>query len=79
MTTLLVDMGNSRLKWALRRGSSLGRMRAIDVADDVPGVLASWAAGLPRVNAPCRHLADLVLRGLVVLAAAQNLTDVTTP
>ena len=51
MTTLLVDMGNSRLKWALRRGSSLGRMRAIDVADDVPGVLASWAAGLPRISA----------------------------
>jgi type III pantothenate kinase len=37
------------------------------------------AAVLLRVNAPCRHLADLVLRGLVVLADAQSLTDVTTP
>ena len=29
MTTLLVDIGNTRVKWALLRGSRLGRMRAL--------------------------------------------------
>ena len=29
MSTLLVDIGNTRVKWALLRGARLGRMQAL--------------------------------------------------
>lgn len=32
-TTLLVDIGNSRIKWAIARGGRIGRMRALPLAD----------------------------------------------
>ena len=51
MTNVFIDMGNSRLKWALQRGSTLGRMRAVDLAGDAQNGIATWAAGLKRVSA----------------------------
>jgi len=38
MTTLLVDIGNTRVKWAMLRGSRLGRMHALAHEGD-PGAL----------------------------------------
>jgi type III pantothenate kinase len=44
---LLLDMGNTRLKWALLRGAKLGRMRAVRHAGD-PAAVAPIVRRAPR-------------------------------
>ena len=51
MTTVFIDMGNSRIKWALRRGGTLGRQRALDYDDDATAAMAQLVASLNRVSA----------------------------
>src|SRR5688572_16989827 len=47
MTTLLVDIGNTRVKWALLRGSRLGRMHA-RVHEAGAGALRALVRSVPR-------------------------------
>lgn len=46
MNTLLVDIGNSRIKWALLRGQRLGRQQAVALAD-----FPRFARALARLKA----------------------------
>ena len=47
MTTLLVDIGNTRVKWALLRGSRLGRMHA-RVHEGDAGAMRALVRSAPR-------------------------------
>jgi len=54
MTSLLVDIGNTRVKWALLRGSRLGRMNAVaheGRPDVLRGLVRSVPLGVTRVVA----------------------------
>jgi type III pantothenate kinase len=75
--TLLLDLGNSRLKWALAAGGRIGRQRAVpvDVAGNVPvaTLLAALPAGIEAVRmvsvgrpARSRALANALQRALGV-------------
>lgn len=48
MSVLLVDLGNSRVKWAVLRGGRLGRMRAFAHGPGDDGAWAAFARALPR-------------------------------
>jgi type III pantothenate kinase len=49
MNTLLVDIGNTRVKWAVLRGNKLGRMQAALHAGK-PAVLRALVRAAPRVD-----------------------------
>jgi len=49
MNTLLVDIGNTRVKWAILRGTKLGRMHAA-LHDGKPAALRALVRGASPVN-----------------------------
>lgn len=60
MTTLLVDVGNTRVKWALLRGARLSRMQALahesrplGMHDVVRAVMRAAPRGVERIVAVC--------------------------
>ena len=81
--TVLVDIGNTRIKWAtLERGALVGRGSAVH-RDSLDGAVAAFAAGLPakpRIIA-ANVAGDAAAKRLAALAAARpgaSLTFVAT-
>ena len=77
--TVLVDIGNTRIKWAtLERGALVGRGSAVH-RDSLDAAFASFAAGLPvksRIIA-ANVAGDAAAKRLAALAAARPGTSLT--